>query len=344
MTDSASFYKYAYSSYINGKIQADWTINDRLSTVWGISYESVKSFPKTLNLSSPFNTGSDLKVDMTGFIDSNGYTFGILGFKESVFGERNYNNLGMFSLAEFKFSDKFKLDAGIRYDHNSDYGESINPRFGFIMNPTDRLTIKLLYGTAYIQPSNFYKYENFASPTVLHIPNQNLEPEKLQNYSADITYGLGDNSAIHASLFLNKMEDIIRPVAAPAQKDNYPYYNPIRKTGTGAGYVEYNGNQGNVESRGGEISFNHKIDKFSTSLSYSYVTGEDNDFDISQISEHKITLNSSYTGEKFVSGLTLRYYSSVSTDRNNYKYGSALKGGDETYSFDGALIVYLVVV
>jgi len=52
-------------------------------------------------------------------------------------------------------------------------------------------------------------------------------------------------------------------------------------------------------------------------------------------------LNSSYTGEKWTFGVTLRYYSDVSTDKNNYKYGLSEKGGDESYSFDGAFVAYL---
>lgn len=76
-------------------------------------------------------------------------------------------------------------------------------------------------------------------------------------------------------------------------------------------------------------------------MSHSYVTAEDNGFEVAGISHHKITLNSSYTAEKRTAALTLRYYSEVSTDKNNYQYGSPEKGGDGAYAFDGALIAYL---
>ncbi|OQX28402.1 MAG: hypothetical protein BWK80_00220 [Desulfobacteraceae bacterium IS3] len=105
--------------------------------------------------------------------------------------------------------------------------------------------------------------------------------------------------------------------------------------------VEYNGNQGEIESKGGELTLRHKTERFLNSLSYSYLTGDDGGFDIPQVSEHKVTLNSSYTGEKWAFGVTLRYYSDVSTDKNNYKYGLSEKGGDESYHFDGAFVAYL---
>lgn len=128
---------------------------------------------------------------------------------------------------------------------------------------------------------------------------------------------------------------------APEQSGGYAYYNPYR---TDQGYVEYNGNQGEITSKGGEITLTHKLDQLQSSLSYSYVTGDDNGYDIAGISEHKVTLNSSYTAEKWIAGLTLRYYGDVNTSHKNYRYGDAASGGDESYSFDGALIAYLNLV
>ncbi len=338
MTDTVPAYKYAYSSYIKGDIQADWTFSEKFSAVAGISYEKAVSFPKTRNLDSVFDTGGPREVDMSIFVDPNGYSFGISGFRESFFGERNFNNFGLFVQTEYKLSDIFKLDGGLRYDYNTLYKETFNPRFGLIADPMKNLTVKLLYGTAYIQPANYFRYENFANPFMMHIPNEDIKPEELETYSVDISYMFGKNFLVHATGFLNKMTNIIRPVPAPAQKNDYPYYNPYRED---QGYVQHNGNQGEIESKGGEITLRYQKDRFLSDLSYSYLTGDDDGFDIPGVSEHKIVLNSSYTGEKWTAGLTLRYYADVSTDRNNYKYGNAEKGGDESYSFDGACIAYL---
>ncbi len=343
ISDGYPAYKYAYSSYLKGSVQADWKITEKLSTITGVSYEYVSSFPKTRNLATPFNTDRNRQVDMRDFVDSKGYTFGILGFSEPSFGERNFDTVGAFTEAEYKLSDKIRLNAGIRYDHNSIYGSTINPRCGMIVYPINDLTVKFLYGTAFIQPANFFRYENFANPALIHIPNETLEPETLKNYSIDIAYIFGKGFSIETSLFLNRMEDIIRAVAAPAQAGNYPYFNPYRAAGD-PGYVEYNGNQGDIESKGGEITLKHRIDKFSNSLSYSYLSGDDNGYDIPGVSEHKLTLNSMYSSEKWTAGFTLRYYSDVSTDKNNYRYGLASRGGDESYAFDGALIAYLNLI
>ncbi|MEZ4526691.1 MAG: TonB-dependent receptor [Desulfobacterales bacterium] len=338
---AAPGYKYACSSYLRGSVQMDWSVTEKFSAVMGLSYEKVKSFPTTRNLREPFDDDGDTAVDMTLFTDANGYTFGILGFSEPYFRERKFYNMGAFVQAEYKFSDRFKVDAGIRWDYNDVYKETFNPRIGLIANPFDRLTVKLLYGTAYIQPSNDYRYQNFANPFMVHIPNEDLDPEELKNYSLDMTYAFGTHFLVRTALFYNEMDNIIRPVEAPQQAGGYPYYNPYR---TEPGYVEYNGNQGEIVSKGGEITLTHKLDRLQNSLSYSYVTGDDSGYDIAGISEHKVTLNSSWTAEKWMAGLTLRYYGDVNTSVKNYKYGDAESGGDESYSFDGALIAYLNLV
>ncbi len=341
MIDGAPAYKYAESSWLKGEIQAAWDAFDRFSIVSGVSYEYVESFPKTRNLANPFNADGDLEVDYSDFTDPNGYTFGIIGFREPVFRERDYYNVGLYAQAEYVFSDYLKIDAGLRYDYNSEYSETINPRAGLIITPLTGLTIKLLYGTAYIQPTNYYRYENFANPYIMHIPNEDLAPEELTNYSLDITYALARNFLVRGSLYYNKMENIIRPVEAPAQADGYPYYNPYRDT---PGFVEYNGNKGEIISKGGEVSVSHSIGGLTSALSYAYVTGEDEGFDISQISEHKLILNTRYSAERWTAGLTLRYYGEVNVDRDNYKYGDAEAGGDESYGFDGDLVAFLNLI
>lgn len=345
LVDGYPGYKFASSSYWKARLQADWEISDKLSLIGGLSYSEVKSFPKTRNLAESFDADGSRLVDYTDFTDPNGYSFGILGYQEPFFGERESENYSAFLQAEYRFSPMIKFDAGLRYDYNSIYEETFNPRAGLILDPVDELTVKILYGTAYIQPANFYRYENFANPFLMHIPNEDIEPEELTNYALDVTWGFAENFSLHTALFYNEMENIIRPMEAPPQADGYPYYNPYRESyPEDPGYVEYNGNRGEIESMGGEITLRHRLDPFATSLSYAYVTGEDEDFDIAGISEHKITLNTSYIGRKWTGGLTLRYYSEVSTDRNNYKYGDAESGGDESYGFDGDIIAYINLI
>ena len=54
-----------------------------------------------------------------------------------------------------QISKKISYTAGCRYDYSTEYGSTINPRFAFVFSPIKSLTIKLLYGRAFRQPSIF---------------------------------------------------------------------------------------------------------------------------------------------------------------------------------------------
>ena len=87
----------------------------------GISFENVVSFPKTQNLNEPYHLDAGLEDDLSYFVDQNGYTFGMFGLTDSIFGERNYTNLGAFAQAEIKPLDNMTITLGGRFDYNSIY-------------------------------------------------------------------------------------------------------------------------------------------------------------------------------------------------------------------------------
>jgi len=344
LSDGLPSYKYGYSGYITNLIKANWTINEKLSVIAGISNDNVRSFPKTQNLAEPFHLNEGLEDDLSMYKDPNGNVFGILGLTESVFKERNYYNLSGFAQLEYLPFAKLSLILGGRYDYNSIFGGTINPRAGLVFRATNTLTIKALYGTAFIQPSNYYRWENWANFYAMHIPNQDIKPEKLQSFELNANYFVNQNLSIRTSIFRNEMTDIIRPIPANAQAGNYPYFNPLR-TGIGesvnSGFVEINGNLGNIYSQGIELDINIQLNNILTSIGYSYLDGEDleSKTKLPKTSQHKINWNISYTTNKFNISLTTRYYSEVNTTNINSLYGN-VGGGDNSLKFAGATIFY----
>jgi iron complex outermembrane receptor protein len=343
LSSGSPAYKYGYSSYVKGNLLNNYKVSDNLSFIGGLSFEKVKSFPKTKNLTGgPFQLNGELQDDLSYFVDPNGYTYGLLNIKESTFGERNYNNFGMFLQGEWLPIENLSITAGARYDYNTIYKGTTNPRIGLVYKPLEKTSIKLLYGSAYIAPSNYYRWENWANPYAMHIPNLDIKPEKLQNFSVSLTQYLGTNTSVRIEGFYNKLTDVIVPVPAPKQAGNYPYYNPLAISGdpfksyledpTGY-FVEINANQGNITTKGLEFQVNQKYQNFLLDLSYSYCVGDDGGYDLPKVSPHKIVLNASYLYSDFSIAVTGRYYSDVRTAITNSEY----KGG----TFDGAFILYL---
>ncbi len=131
----------------------------------------------------------------------------------ATFKQRTYtiqNNLGTYLqyIVNTTLLNKTNFTFGGRYDHNSVYGKTINPRVGIINQPTDKLTFKLLYGTAFRAPTNF---ELYAAPTGVRIPNLDLKPEKIQTYEANMIYTQLKALCIQLNLFHNQLRDIIIP-------------------------------------------------------------------------------------------------------------------------------------
>jgi iron complex outermembrane receptor protein len=120
---------------------------------------------------------------------------------------------------EWQVFERAHLTAGVRYDHYSDFGDTVNPRVGFVWNFLDSADFKLLYGQAFRAPS-FQELYNINNPVV--VGNPNLKPEKISTYEAALTYRLAGWLAADLNYFYSNIIDLInRDMSrAPAVWDN----------------------------------------------------------------------------------------------------------------------------
>lgn len=339
LTSAVPSYKYALSDSLSFDLQGTYS-HDKYTLVAGLQFQDIKSFPKTQNLEHPFDPNGPLEDDLSAFVDANGYTFGLLGLEEAIFGERNYDNLGGFVQAQIPMGEKFDTTIGVRVDDNSIYGATTNPRLGLVYKASKNLSMRASYGTAYIQPSNYYRWENWANPFAMHIPNLDIQPETVTAYMVGGSYMAG-NLSVQFDAYYNDLQDVIRPVPAPAQEGDYPFHNPLRGIigeDPSTGFVEINANQGEIQTYGGEIELGIKRGTFVGSLSYSYVDGDDQGNPIAKTSKNKIIANATWSKGPIELGGTLRYYSDVNTTLFNSAYGI---GGDGSLSFSGDTIGYV---
>ena len=71
--------------------------------------------------------------------------------------EETWNNIAFYLQDQITLNDEFQLSLAARYDNNSSYGSTINPRIALIYSK-DSLTQKLIYSQACLAPSNYNKY------------------------------------------------------------------------------------------------------------------------------------------------------------------------------------------
>jgi len=105
------------------------------------------------------------------------------------------------------FAPDWTLTAGLRYDHYSDFGGTLNPRFALVWQTSYRLTSKLLYGRSFRAPS-FAEQFNINNPVA--IGNPNLDPEVIDTYEVAFDYAATDNLKVGFNVFYYQMADIIR--------------------------------------------------------------------------------------------------------------------------------------
>ncbi|MEZ5529963.1 MAG: TonB-dependent receptor [Porticoccaceae bacterium] len=109
----------------------------------------------------------------------------------------------------WQLANDWELTAGVRYDHYSDFGDTVNPRLALVWSTSRNLTTKFLYGEAFRAPS-------FAQTRALFNPlfqgNAGLEPEELKSYEVAFDYRAGYNLTLNLNAFYYEWEDIIQYV------------------------------------------------------------------------------------------------------------------------------------
>jgi len=172
--------------------------------------------------------------DLYRIRDTNNYTLPPLGTVQDVTDiapfirphSRRVNYV--YAQDEWAFIRDWYLTAGVRQDHYSDFGNTVNPRLALVWETAYDLTSKLLYGRAF-RPPSFAELYNINNPVALGNPN--LKPET--NESVELAFAWQATSSLQANLnlFRYQMKDILRFVQNP--DTSYTAQNAGRQHGQG---------------------------------------------------------------------------------------------------------------
>jgi outer membrane receptor for ferrienterochelin and colicins len=115
---------------------------------------------------------------------------------------------------EFTILKNLRLNAGLRYDHYSTIGGSLNPRVALIYNPFKQTALKLLYGQAFRAPNAYEMFYQDSGQT--QKPNPDLKPEKINTYEVVWEQYFAKNYRFTASGYYYKINDLITQQVDPA--------------------------------------------------------------------------------------------------------------------------------
>jgi outer membrane cobalamin receptor len=122
-------------------------------------------------------------------------------FKPRLFDIRNNFGSYLQYVVNTHLLRKTSFTIGGRYDYNNYYGTPISPRIAIVSQPNEKLTTKLLFGTAYRAPTNTEIYQ---AP-----PDFKLKTEKIKTYEVNLIYQVTPTSVVQLNGFRNELTDVI---------------------------------------------------------------------------------------------------------------------------------------
>jgi len=184
---------------------------------------------------------------------------------------------------EWRLLERVNLTAGVRYDHYSDFGDTVNPRAGLVWSFLDNADLKLLYGQAFRAP-NFEELYNIHNPVV--DGNPNLKPERIQTYEGGLTWRYNRFFAATLNYFYSFIYDQIG-------------WTPSTTAGTPA----VNENIGNTVTQGIELGANGSISSalhWNVSYTYQDPRNADTERRLPYVPSQRATGSLNYAPTKYV--------------------------------------------
>lgn len=298
----------------------NWRFDEAHTVLAGVGYKEyyaleIPDFPK------PYDTG--LPRDAQGVTYPN-TTLPIASF------EARYSNTSAYFQLQSKWNKTFSTMAGVRYDRNSAYGGSLNPRLGLVWRNAPNSDLKLLYGEAFRAPSAEESFSTFGTfsgvrngdglylGSNFRSPNFALKPETSRNLALTWDWRPRSNLNFIANLYYAEIDNLIvtRDQAVPTQ------YIP----GALLSQSSIKDNAGKESHRGVDFIL-HWRNQFSNAWSsdswggYGYVAGQVRE------SPNGIDLDQSYIAEqKLKLGTTFRYRNRFTVTPKLYLIGATATG------------------
>lgn len=114
--------------------------------------------------------------------------------------------IGAYGQAEVEVGSRLHLNAGVRFDENTEFGGTVNPRGAVVYQPWERTFFKALYGRAFRAPSQF---EGYYASSFDYKANPDLQPETIDTYELVWEQYLGKAHRLSVAGYWYDIEDLI---------------------------------------------------------------------------------------------------------------------------------------
>jgi iron complex outermembrane receptor protein len=299
-------YKYAFNNAFQANLIGSWTINNASKLSGGVTYKFLNALPKTSDMPFAFDRSGSPDAQGIYYIGTN--TVDTTGRDVTEYQNFYYFNettLGGFAQYQANVQDIMFFTVGGRFDYNSRYGITLNPRLGLVVKPLENFRMRLSYGEAFLAPSPEKAFDHYGSmffnessnqleSFFFRLPNPDLQPEKIRSGEVNFSYNTSILSYTLGAYF-NGVTDIPDAV-----------FNPDTVFFAGAAIInsERNENIGTESSYGGTFRVDYRQifnENFSINAYafYSLTTGVEDEAGIDYTSFHNIKSGASINWGNF---------------------------------------------
>jgi len=270
-------YKYAASTSFRVEEVLNWQLSKELGITGGLSFEVADATPWSANLATPVDTGLS--------ISSQGIFLPGAPILADFYTIRGHSQ-GIFLQAQYVPQAQWAITLGGRYDHDSRYGSTFNPRLGVVWTPSGTTTVKALYGTAFLAPSPYAAFRHYGGfyttdggqtyrSAYWRLPNPGLKPETAETLELSFRTLLTSSLSLTLNVYRSTYEDLHTPMPDAGNTNLYGG----RFKGWPVDYIEVTGNQGEQTNTGANlqldfITYLGGAGKLNGFLSYGWVDGQ----------------------------------------------------------------------
>jgi len=213
-TGNQPAYKYARSDRISVNQDFEYQLNNEHLLSGGLVYDFFDTIPKGADLPSPYDTSKG--PGSQNFFYPN-TTLPI------VFFDRQYHNNGAYIQDNWEINNQLRLVVGLRFDSNSFYGNSTNPRASFVYKHNEKNLFKLLYSQAFLAPGPDQAFNSFggfsgaqngagewiSTPFRFRVPNPDIKPEDIQTLELNYEHWFSKETHLKVAPYYNHVDGVI---------------------------------------------------------------------------------------------------------------------------------------
>jgi iron complex outermembrane receptor protein len=301
--------------------QFSYTFSDNFFLLSGASLEDISALPQIADLPVQFDRKKPADMQDLYYIGSNIKDYNgkdLMLYRDIPY--LNYQNYAAYVQFHINQNDKLKVTAGVRFDQNTRYGSTWDPRVGCVFSPKNYLNFRMQYSEASLEPSPFRTYQYYGSfyplkdsqdrvigleGGVWHLPNPDLKPERLSTYEIGVSLTI----AKHLVLATDWYKSYIRNLTSLGYTSNELWKGVSIKT------VERAVNKGTANMQGGTVRLNSKFDlkpelALNLFAAYSLSDGDIEGNIIPYNTKHTVKAGLEATLHRWSVSLRMLYYSS----------------------------------